>query len=480
MTGGTTPMNRHPITTRNFSRCLALAASTVLLAGVASATQIVIAPDAPSAVRLAARELADSLRRLYPNEVFTLATKPPADDHIALGAADSDARVRQLAASHLAGPESWAAFPTDDGPRRVGVVAGADARGVACAAATILKQLGCGFYMSGDVFPPPHQDAFAFENWDMSNRPLLPARIVFNWHNFLSGCSTWNADQWRTWIRAAQLGGYNGVMVHAYGNNPMAAFSFQAKEKPVGFLSTTVKGRDWSTPHVNDVRRLWGGEVFSSSVFGPDAGMVPDDQRVAAARALMQSAFASAKERAIDVYFAVDVDTPTANPPELVEPARFPVAFGSPKDPNQPRKTVWLPNPDAPEGYAYWQAQVNTLLEHYPQIDCLVAWFRAGGTPWTELKRDEMPPAWQREYESEIAKTPEAANLKWAHNQFAIAKILRAFRRALDEGGRRRVRLATGSWCFDFVPAADRFMPAGIPFLPFDSLVSGYKSHSVN
>ncbi|MCC6352925.1 MAG: hypothetical protein IT577_03505 [Verrucomicrobiae bacterium] len=460
--------------------CIATVLAAMLL-GHGHASPIVTAPNAPPAVGTAARELADTLSRLFPDDVFPVGPGvPESGDYIALGAADHDPAIRARAAARLGGPESYAVFITPDGPRRIAVLAGADALGAAHAAAALLKRLGCGFYISGDSLPPARRGPLTFEDWDLSDRPLVRERFVFNWHNFLSGCSTWNTNHWRSWIRAAGLGGFNGVMVHAYGNNPMAAFAFEGKEKPVGFLSTTVKGRDWSTPHVNDVRRLWGGEVFDSPVFGPDAGMVPDDTRVAAARALMRDAFAAAEERGMDVYFAVDVDTPTANPPELVdllpESARFPIAFPRNKDPRQPHQTLWLPNPDTPEGYAYWKAQVDALMENYPQIDCLVAWFRAGGTPWTELKPEEMPAPWRREYEAEIARTPDAKDLKWSHNQFAIAKIVRAFRRALDQGGHAHVRLATGSWRFDFVPAADRFMPPAIPLLPLDYEVLHEKS----
>lgn len=461
----------HPIT-RPTRPGIATVLAAMLL-GHGHASPIITAPNAPPAVGTAAKELATALSQIFPDDAFPVGTQAPASgDYIAIGTADSDAAIRAQAAARLAGPESYSVFVTGDGSRRIAVLAGADTLGAAHAAAALLKQLGCGFYISGDSLPPPRRGPLTFQDWDLSDRPLVRERFVFNWHNFLSGCSTWNTNHWRSWVRAAALSGFNGVMVHAYGNNPMAAFSFQGKDKPVGFLSTTIKGRDWSTPHVNDVRRLWGGNVFDAPIFGPDAGLVPDEQRVAAARSLMSGAFASAEERDMDVYFAVDVDTPTANPPELVEllpeSDRFAVTSANPKDPKQPKKTTWLPNPDTAAGHAYWKAQVDALMEHYPQIDCLVVWFRAGGTPWTELKREEMPSAWQREYEAEIAKTPAAADMKWAHNQFAIAKIVRAFRRALDEAGHRNVRLATGSWRFDFVPAADRFMPTGIPLIPLD------------
>ena len=75
-----------------------------------------------------------------------------------------------------------------------------------------------------------------------ADKPLVNERIVFNWHNFLSGCSTWNLADWNRWTDDAQQLGYNAIMVHAYGNNPMVSFTFNGKTKPVGYLSTTVKG----------------------------------------------------------------------------------------------------------------------------------------------------------------------------------------------------------------------------------------------
>ena len=83
----------------------------------------------------------------------------------------------------------------------------------------------------------------------------------------------------------------------------------------------------------------------------------------------------------------------------------------------------YLANPDTPEGYRYYKAQVDSLLAAYPQIGVLGVWFRNGNTPWTQLKLDEMPSAWQKEYAAEIAKTPEAAKLWYAPQMFAIGKI---------------------------------------------------------
>ena len=244
--------------------------------------------------------------------------------------------------------------------------------------------------MSGDTLPAPKTNAFDFAGWQLANAPLARERLVFDWHNFLSGCSTWNFPDWQKWIAQSQKMGFNAIMVHAYGNNPMAEFSFDGVAKPVGYLSTTIKGRDWSTMHVTDVRRMFGGEVFDQPAFGAEAGLVPDDRRVAAAQSLMQQVFADAASHGMSVYFAVDVDTPSANPQELVrrlpESARFQASGATWTMTGSSTNRIWLANPDTAEGFAFYHAQVEGLLKTYPQITKLVGWFRRDGTPWMTLK----------------------------------------------------------------------------------------------
>lgn len=303
-------------------------------------------------------------------------------------------------------------------------------------------------------------------------RPLVPERIVFNWHNFLSGCSTWDVEDWQRWTAQSKALGYNAIMVHAYGNNPMAGFTFRGQAKPVGYLSTTAKGRDWSTMHVDDVRRLFGGEVFDGPVFGCEAGMVPDDLRVEAAQSLMARVFGDAARRQMGVYFAVDVDTPSANPQELIArlpaAARFEVKAARYANVSAVASTFWLPDPDAPDGYAYYRAQVEGLLRAYPQITTLVVWFRRGGTPWLELKASDLPAAWQREYADALAASPGAEKEWRSPGLFAVGKIVRAFERARAELGADRTRIAAGTWGFEFLRASDRFFPPGVPLLGLD------------
>lgn len=435
----------------------------------------------------AAEELAVHLRQIYHKASFEISnelTGNGVSHAIVLGTPslpDEEGKpvspvLTDSQKATLAVPGSYIVFTGTTGNTPTAYLVGSDVQGLWHGVYGLLHHLGCGFYLSFDTHPRHTADAFSFDGWQLENRPLVPVRMVFNWHNFLSGCSTWNVKHWCKWIAQSQKMGYNAVMVHAYGNNPMAGFSFQGQAKPVGYLSSTRVGRDWSTNHVNDVRRLYGGDMFQTAVFGPDAAIAgTDSQRTEAARRLMAPVFEFSQQRGMDLYFAVDVDTTSANPQQLIrrlsKQARFEVDVLSMQWMGQEAGKAFLVNPESPEGYGFYKTQVDQLLRIYPQIDCLVVWHRKANTPWMGFARKSMPETWQREYAAELAKTPEAEKFWHSHHLFAQGKIVRAFQRAVAELGRDDVKIAFGSWDFDFLPAAHRFLPANVAFIPLDWMV---------
>lgn len=445
----------------------ALLAAAIAQAAAAGRPQadvaIVAGAKAGEVEKFAAAELANYLGRLYPQTRFAAAADlPPAGPAILVGCLASDPSLREhLGGADLSAPESFAVRIVQRGGREVAVVAGAEPRGTVFAVYALLEKLGCGFYLSFDAVPPASKDAFSFKGWALADSPLAADRIVFDWHNFLSGCSAWNLADWQLWTAQAQKMRFNTIMVHAYGNNPIFTFTFGGKTKPVGYLSSTVRGRDWGTEHVNDVRRLYGGSVFSGPIFGADAALAPEDRRADAAQAMMKQVFASAARRGMHVCFALDVDTDSANPQDLIlalpENARFKTRTG-----------LWLAAPDTPEGYAWYKAQAEALFGLYPQIDRLAIWIRTGGTPWTTLALEQLPARWQEEFKAIAAKDPPAAQLSQAAARFALGKVVAAFQRALKETGRDNVTVWTGSWSFGWLEASDRFFPPGIPMVALD------------
>jgi CubicO group peptidase (beta-lactamase class C family) len=419
---------------------------------------IITAPAADAVEKVAAQELAFYLKRLYPDYDFPVGDRrPPAGPEILVG---TPAKWPELAGfvpqKELASGESFRITASG----QTGVIAGADPRGVLFGVYALLERLGCGFWLSSESVPEPKGVLFDFSSWALEDRPLFADRIVFDWHNFLSSASTWELENWRQYIGQAAKMRFNTIMVHAYGNNPMFTFTHNGQTKSVGYAATTRSGRDWGTQHVNDVRRLVGGEVFDGPVFGSSIGLVPEDQRGTAAVDLMQKVFAYAHSRGLHVTFALDVDTESANPQNVIRtlPASARLKSG----------TFELVNPDTPEGFAYYKAQVRQLLETYPQIDRLAVWFRTGGTPWRNLKPEQFPPDWRREFDAALEKDPWLRKDADAHGMFAMGKLLRTFQRVLREMGRTDVELAAGSWRLYFLRAADHFFPREVSLIPLD------------
>lgn len=416
----------------------------VLLLGplcFAARIPIVLSSQAGEVERTAASELAEHLTKLYPRDQFELASLPPRQGKaILLGGAS-----RVLAIKAPSDPESF--MVGHRGER--GYIVGATPRAVLHGVYALLEKLGWGFYLSYDAAPAPRQEPFSFAAWDLADKPVIRDRVIFQWHNFLSSASAWEYEDWQRWIDGASRMRFNTVMIHAYGNNPMFSFRYNGEEKPVGYLATTQRGRDWGTQHVNDVRRMVGGAIFQAAEFGGSAAMAPEEKRTEAAQLLTRKALDYAHSRGLHVAFALDTDTISANPQNIIltlpEPARF--ESGG----------FWLPNPDTPQGYAYYREQARQLLALYPAIDRFIVWFRHDRTPWRNVKAEEFPPVWKRQFAAALGLHPAMKANKDAPSMFAIGRITAAFRRALVELGRKDIEIGCGTWHPDHLPAAHVF-----------------------
>ena len=326
----------------------------------------------------------------------------------------------------------------------------------------MLEKSGYGFFLSYDAQPEARSGLFTFDGWQLADAPLMQERILFNWHNFLSGCSGWDLADWQKWIDQGGKMRFTSIMVHAYGNNPMVSFTYNGQTKPTGFLATSARGRDWGNEHVNDVRRVWGGGgIFRGPVFGSPAGMVPPAQEVEAVTSLMKQVFAYAHRRGLGVNFALDVDTDSANPQNIISTL--------PEDARIATGKYLLANPDTREGQDYYQSQVRQLLGTYPEIDRIVLWFRERGSPtspWCNLSPYGFPEAWQVEFLETLEKYPF---LGWNDQQaslfFALNKIVQVFRKSLNNIGKGQVQLGIGNWEYWFLRTADRFMSPEIAMM---------------
>ena len=445
-----------------FSNLVIVACLAIGAVATAQGRVVVVVPAQASGVeRLAANELMSDLRLLYPAAKFENGNASTSPWTIYLGTmAELPEKYREQMRSGPTHPESFV-VRSFEGTHAV-VIAGGTARAVLFAVEALEEKLGFGTYLSYNTVPPARRGEFSFAGWELEDEPIVRERVIFDWHNFLSGCSTWNLEDWQQWVTQAERMRFNTVMVHAYGNNPMFSFSMNGETKATGYLANSAKGRDWGTEHVEDVRKIVGaGDNFNGPVFGADASLVPDADRVAAAEGLMQKVFGFAADRGIGVTFALDVDTESANPQNVIKTlpasARFQV------------NGLELVDPDTEEGYAYYRTEVEQLMKLYPEITQLAVWFRGGlNSPWREIVPADFPVAWRSEYEKALVANPRLKNDPEAPSMFAIGKIAKAFRRALDEGGQVGVTMTAGSWRFSYLPSADVFMPAGVGLMPLD------------
>lgn len=435
---------------------------SVVSYAVAKEIPVVVSADASDAEKFAAEELTAHLQHLYPDERFSVATAAPGGaTHILLGTVKSQLKLaKHLPAAGLAKPESFLVSTAKEGDAEIGVIAGADPRGVLYGVYGLLEKLGYGFYLSYNTEPPPRPGQLKLTDWTASDTPLFPDRAVFPWHNFLSGSSAWDLPEWQRWLTQIGRMRYNTVMVHCYGNSPIFTFDFRGKTKPVGYFTSTAKGREWGTQHVNDVRRLFGGESFTEPVFGAGIAKVPDEKRVEAAVGLMQQVFKLAHSRGFHVSFVLDVETPESNPQELIRQLPPGARLGSGE--------CQLANPDTPEGYEYYRAEISTLLRLYPQIDRLILFYRFQEIPWRDVKVQDFPESWKAEFTAGQEKKPQLRNDPKAVPMFVLAKMAAAVGRVLRELGRADVELCASAFAHEFLPAADQFLPPEVSLVMMD------------
>ena len=430
--------------------------------------EIIIDSNASPSLLFAASELADKLGNIYPETQFTVSKQSRSKGysiHLLTGiGANEDHNVFIL-------PEPIGGAFTVMHKDREAVIVGFDEFGVLQGVYSMLEKLGYDFQLSHDIIPSS-QRQFAFDAWELTDYPLQKERLVFTWHNFLSGCTGWDHDQWKQWILQSAKLGYNTLMIHTYGNNPIHAFEHNGIQKPVGYLATSSHGRDWGTEHVNDVRKLVGGGIFDQAVFGSSAALVVDSMRISAVKTMMQEVFKYADLVGMKINFAFDMDTYSANPQEILRtlPSHALITTS---------EGYSIANPDTREGYEFYRSQVLALLNDYPQIDRLIGWTRKYNpnpywmTPLRSLTPKEFPEEWKLEYKELLERSPAMGEDIYAASTFAIGKIFSAYDRILREAG-SNTDLGSGSWEFGFLPTASYFYPEQVTLYPLDFKVLFY------
>ncbi len=413
---------------------------------------IVIAADATKTEKQAATIVKDYCEKIYNNASFSIDTVSGKNKSVRIGLKN---RFPEISCCNE--PES---FCVSHDSLSI-TIAAHDDRGLLYAVYAQLEKLGCGFYLSMETLPVKKKD-FLISEWELLDKPMMGKRIVFNWHNFLSGCTSWNWNEWKQWVLQSSKMRFNTIMVHAYGNNPMFRFSHNGIKKESGYIAASNRGRDWGTEHVNDVRNLWGGSVFDGPVFGAAVARVPEEQKEDSAVALMQRVFDYAREQQMNVCFAFDIATNSSNPQTILkslpEPAVIKNIYGD-----------LLVNPESPDGYAYLKSQVQCIFNDYPQITALVPWTRLHvANPVGNYQTPAVfPKEWKKDYEA-VLQSHKLDKNGYIQSIFYISKVMKAYRSILDEMGKQDVELSIGTWNWDGFLPMDKILPKNVSFIPID------------
>ncbi len=423
---------------------------------------IVIAAKATDKEKKAASELGIYLEKVYPSFQFTVTDVVEKEGMtVRLGLCNEFTQNQQLLKDLPTKEEGFLVRTVSD--KQV-IITSKSERGLFYAVYSLVEKLGCDFYLSYDA-PVKPKAILNFAEWNLSDAPLQQERVMYQWHNFLSGCTGWDYKNWCYWIDQSAKMRYNTIMLHTYGNNPMVSFEYNGKKKAVGYINTSNKGRDWGIQHVNDVRLMPGGEVFDEPVFGAKEAQVPDSMREKAISKLMNQVFEHARQMDMKINLAVDLDTWSANPKNIIEslPAECLIKTNEQS----------VVNPDTAScGYPYYKAQVKSLITDYPQLNTITVWVRYNETLWRKnLKDSTFPENWRKEWAQLKLDHPEFLKDKQAETIFAFSKIVLAYQKALRELNRADISVGFGSWGPEFMPSAAVLMPQNCTLVSLDNLV---------
>ncbi len=441
----------------------------ILCSSCSEKIRIVISSKAHSAEKIAAEELAENLSRIYPDYDFEINSKTRSQNKIIyLGTPESLPELVEMVNGSL--------LSTHDGyiithNKEAGIIYSNSPGGVINGVYGLLDRLGFGFYMHNEARVKNTLDSFSFDKWGLINEPVVEERLSFNWHNFLSGCSSWDFEHWEEWIDHSQKNGFNTIMIHGYGNMPLFNHEYNGRERWLGRIASTAEGREWRIQHCNDIRRGLGGDVFDKHYFGAEVTEVKGDAHPEAVQNLMRQVMDYAEDRDINSIISIDVDTETSNSQNIIlslpEHARFKTEIPFINFLNQKAGIFWLANPDVPEGFGYYKSQVESLCETYPALDNICLWVRIQETPLMGLKKKDLPEKWRKEYEAKISENPKAENYWRSAGIFALSKVTEAFTKAAKEINPNIV-ISVGSWFNLFHLASDFFIAEDVPFIFLD------------
>jgi len=208
-----------------------------------------------------------------------------------------------------------------------------------------------------------------------SEKSAFTIRGTLPWHNFLSGPTAWNEQDYEQYLDRLKELGLNFVGFHCYTGGaeryapyvePMIRIEYRDVVPAAGFDTSLtarwgyrplrVQDFAFATARLFDV--LEGAEAFGARCAVLARG---NEDRYRRARELMQRVLQMAHERGIQVAMGFEFGI---HPPE----------FASIVPPDSWIRGAMLPDPTHPASIEILRATIDDILRAYPQIDWIWLW----------------------------------------------------------------------------------------------------------
>ena len=300
-----------------FCLCLSCAAR-----GIAADAWIVVAPDAPPLVQLAAREVN---RYVYLRTGGQLPVRPavtPGRDSIRL-MIDKGLGAQAYRMKTVGGADKG----------RTLYLTGGDDVAVLYAAYQFAETLGARFYLHGDVLPD-QRITFVLPNLDETHAPLFETRGILPFHDFTEGPDWWEADDYKAYLTQMVKMRMNLLNLHCYpegevGPEPLVWIGHPDDVDAQGKVAFSPPSRwastnyhSWGYAPVATGRFAAGaGRLFEEDDFGPSVtrGHRPEPANPAASNEVFERASGMLRDafgygRKLGVGFCLGTEAPLTIP----------------------------------------------------------------------------------------------------------------------------------------------------------------------
>jgi hypothetical protein len=209
----------------------------------------------------------------------------------------------------------------------------------------------------------------------MKANPPFAIRGTLPWHNFLSGPTAWNEEDYREYLDDLASRGMNFVGFHCYTGGaeryapyvePLIRIRYR-DALPRASLDTSLTARWGYRPLAVQHFAFDSAELFQlptgAEAFGAKCAVTAqsNEQRYERAQHLMRTVIRMAHDRGIQVAIGFEFGV---HPPE----------FASIVPPESRIPGAMLPDPTHPANIEILQATVNDLLTAYPGLDWIWLW----------------------------------------------------------------------------------------------------------